>query len=246
MSTDSGICKELLSEIIARKLLTKDDIHKIKIELCRKYSLSKVPSDVDILSFSLDHAKLSELQNLLRLKPVRTLSGIAVVAVMSSPYACPHGKCAYCPGGVEKGTAQSYTGKEPASLRASMYDYDPYLQTKARLEQLETIGHSISKIELIIMGGTFTARPQDYQEYFIKSCFDAMNNFESKNLVDAQKRNEFANSRCIGLTIETRPDWCKKEHAEKMLTLGATRVELGVQTIYDSVLKAVSRGHSVK
>ncbi|MDI6855832.1 MAG: tRNA uridine(34) 5-carboxymethylaminomethyl modification radical SAM/GNAT enzyme Elp3 [Candidatus Thermoplasmatota archaeon] len=239
--TSAEICKEILSEILARKSSTKEEVHRIKIELCRKYSAPEVPSDADILSYS---AKFPNIQNLLTLKPVRSLSGVAVVAVMTSPYACPHGKCGYCPGGIEKGTAQSYTGKEPASLRASMYDYKPYLQMRARLEQLKAIGHSISKIELIVMGGTFTARAQDYQEYFIKSCFDAMNNSESKNLIEAQKKNEVASSRCIGLTIETRPDWCKQEHVEKMLAFGTTRVELGVQTLYDSVLKAVNRGHT--
>ncbi|HDO19133.1 MAG TPA: tRNA uridine(34) 5-carboxymethylaminomethyl modification radical SAM/GNAT enzyme Elp3, partial [Thermoplasmatales archaeon] len=148
------------------------------------------------------------------------------------------------PGGVEKNTPQSYTGYEPAARRAISHDFDPYRQTRSRIEQLEQIGHATDKIDFIVMGGTFTSRDPYYQRWFIKRCFDGMNGFESKDLEEAKRRNERAKSRCIGLTIETRPDWCRIQHIDAMLEFGATRVELGVQTVYDSILYEIKRGHT--
>jgi elongator complex protein 3 len=207
--------------------------------------MAHLPSDVDILEYASADI-YHDIEPFLRLKPVRTSSGVAVVAVMTSPSDCPHGKCIYCPGGKEFGTAQSYTGHEPAAMRAGSNDFDPYKQTRSRIEQLSTIGHPTDKVDLIIMGGTFTARDKDYQEWFVKRCFDALNQTETVCLEDAHSLNEFAPSRCIGLTVETRPDWCKKEHLDEMLRLGTTRVELGVQTTYDDILKGVERGHTVR
>jgi elongator complex protein 3 len=236
---------DIIDCIRSGKITTKDEIHKAKVKLCKKYHLAHLPSDVDILQHASPEI-YSELEPILRLKPVRTTSGVAVVAVMTSPSDCPHGKCTYCPGGTDFGTAQSYTGHEPAALRADANDFDPYLQTKSRIEQLSTIGHPTDKIDLIIMGGTFTAREKDYQEWFVKRCFDAMNKTETSSLTDAHSLNEFAPSRCIGLTMETRPDWCKSQHVDEMLKLGATRVELGVQTTYNEILKEIERGHTVE
>jgi len=185
-------------------------------------------------------------------KPVRSISGVIVVAVMTHPYPCPHGKCIYCPGGVSWGTPQSYVEKSPAVLRARRYNFDPYEQVRARLMQYMAMGHKPSKVELIIMGGTFPAMPLDYQEWFVTQCLEAMNRFPAKkpkcwiSLEEAQKRNERAIVRCIGLTIETRPDWAKSRHVDMFLKLGATRIEIGVQTIYDDILKKVKRGHTVE
>jgi elongator complex protein 3 len=183
--------------------------------------------------------------SLLRKKPMRTISGVAIVAVMTSPKSCPHGMCIPCPGGPGNNTPQSYTGYEPAAMRALINDFDPYLQTKSRFEQLEIIGHSIDKIDLILMGGTFTSRTPYYQNWFVKRCFDALNGENSVSLNIAQKKNEIATSRCIGLTVETRPDWFRLQHCDQVLALGATRVELGIQTIYDDILYKMERGHSV-
>lgn len=164
---------------------------------------------------------------------------------MTSPENCPHGLCVPCPGGPRSNTPQSYTGYEPATMRAILNNFDPYMQTKNRLSQLKSIGHSIDKIDLILMGGTFTARLPFYQEWFVKRCFDALNNFESKNLEQAKQINEKAKSRCIGLTVETRPDWFRLRHCDMSLSLGATRVELGIQTVYDDILYKINRGHNV-
>ncbi len=186
-------------------------------------------------------------------KPSRVLSGVAPVAIMTQPYPCPHGKCIYCPGGPDQGTPQSYIGEEPALMRAIRVHYDPYLQVHTRLKQYEILGYFPSKVDLIIMGGTFLAMPLDYQEWFITMALEAMNRYPIKekpskwiSLEEAQVKNEYARVRCIGLTIETRPDWAKEKHADWMLYLGATRVEIGVQSIYDDVLDLVRRGHGVK
>lgn len=233
--------KEII-EIIKKKKLNKEELQSLKLKVCKKYLLKKIPSDADILSYS----KNKKLESILRVKPTRTLSGVAVIAVMTSPANCPHGKCIYCPGGLEHGSAQSYTGKEPASLRAESNNFDPYFQTKQRLEQLNVIGHATDKIDLIIMGGTFTARDASYQDWFLLRCFDALNGRDSKTLREAQLLNENAKNRCIGLTIETRPDYCKEEHVNKILKQGGTRVELGVQTTFNNVLEKIERGHKVE
>ncbi len=184
-------------------------------------------------------------------KPVRMISGVTVVAVMANPYPCPHGKCIYCPGGVDVGTPQSYLRDSPAVMRALQYNFDPYEQVRGRLLQYKAMGHKPSKVELIVMGGTFPAMPRSYQEWFIANALEAMNRFPRKkagepSLEKAQIKNEHAKIRCIGLTLETRPDWSKEEHVDWFLHLGATRIELGVQSIYDDILTFVKRGHTVK
>ena len=193
------------------------------------------------------------IKRTVQLKPVRTISGVAVIAVMTSPHKCPHGLCVPCPGGPESQfqSPQSYTGYEPAALRAAQQDFDPCRQVTTRLEQLKQMGHPIDKAELIVMGGTFTSRSLCYQEWFVRRCIEAMNCFDSKrcatlSLECAQVINETAKVRNIGITFETRPDWSRKEHVDQMLKMGGTKVELGVQSTYDFVLKRMQRGHAVK
>ena len=226
------------------KIRSKEDLERWKNRLAKKYGV-RMPKNSEILRrISRDVAE--KYKGVLVKKPSRTLSGVAIVAIMTSPFPCPHGKCIYCPGGPDKGTAQSYTGHEPAALRAAQYNFDPYGQTKARIEQLNAIGHPTDKIDLIVMGGTFTARPQRYQEWFVKRAFDAMNGVDAKNLEEAQLINERAKNRCIGLTVETRPDWFFEREIDFALKLGATRVELGIQTVYDEILEKVKRGHGIR
>jgi elongator complex protein 3 len=239
---------EIIDLILADKIHSKEELHKAKVKLCKKYNLKIIPPDSEILACLPDNFSEDETESLvdvLRKKPMRTISGVAIVAVMTSPENCPHGLCIPCPGGPESGTPQSYTGHEPAALRASLNDFDPYLQTKNRISQLQAIGHPTDKIDLIIMGGTFTARSPYYQEWFVKRCFDALNGEESSSLDEAKKKNENASSRCIGLTVETRPDWFRLRHCDMSLSWGATRVELGVQTVYDDILYEIRRGHTV-
>lgn len=168
------------------------------------------------------------------------------MAVMSSPYPCPHGKCIFCPGGTDFGTPQSYTGKEPAARRAGRNDYDPFNQVKDRINQLEAIGHDVSSVDLIIMGGTFPCREPEYKEMFVRRCFDALNGKESENIREALDANEKSEHRCAAVAMETRPDRMKNEDAEDAMFLGATRFELGVQILDDGILRAVNRGHTVQ
>jgi len=176
-------------------------------------------------------------------KPTKTLSGVAPVAVMLKPRACKHGTCLYCP---TLQVPQSYTPKSPAVMRALLLNYNPYKQVQARLKAYQVMNHPTDKIELIIMGGTFLDYPTRYQYNFIKSCYDALNNKKSKNLQEAKKLNETARHRCVALCIETRPDVCSSKYIKKMLELGATRVELGVQMPDNTIYKKVKRGHTVK
>jgi elongator complex protein 3 len=176
-------------------------------------------------------------------KPTRTLSGVAVVAVMTAPAACPHGRCTYCPGGLERGTPQSYTGEEPSALRGSQFQWDARAITEHRLGVLDSIGHPTSKVEVIVMGGTFPSRPRPYQETVFRGVFDGLNGTVSRSLGDAQTANETAAHRCVSLTVETRPDWCDERVLPGLLDAGVTRVELGVECLTDPVLAAVNRAH---
>ena len=216
----------------------------IKIEVARELRASMIPSNSRILAAV--HRKRNELLSVLRLKPIRSLSGVTILTVMAKPYSCPHGKCIYCPGGPNYGTPSAYTGREPAAMRAIQHDYNPYAQVKSRIEQLLAIGHDVDKIELIIFGGTLTAYPQDYLEWFVTQCLNAISESNAKTIEEAQLAAENAPIRISDIALETRPDYCKEPHVDFMLRLGATRVELGVQTVYDDIYKLVNRGHTVE
>ena len=165
------------------------------------------------------------------------------MAVMTMPMPCP-GRCVYCP--TFSATPQSYTPESPAVLRGIECQFDAAKQVRVRLDGLADMGHPIDKIELIIMGGTFLATPKDYQYRFVKDCFDALNGIVSASLEEAKKRNENAACRCVGLCIETRPDFCGEEEVKRMLEFGTTRVEMGVQTLDDEIYRLVNRGHLVE
>jgi elongator complex protein 3 len=202
-----------------------------------------MPRNSDILSV-LPPGLRESFSEHLRIKKVRSVSGINVIGVMSSPRGCPHGRCVFCP--MEKGFPMSYTSGEPAAMRGLQFGYDPLLQITSRIEQLKAIGHEPSKVELVIQGGTFLAAPYGYQEEFVKRCLDAISGVESTNLEDAKVRAETSRIRNVGLTIETKPDWCKESHIDQMLRFGCTRVEIGVQIIDDAVYELTNRGHSVQ
>ncbi|MDD5648046.1 MAG: tRNA uridine(34) 5-carboxymethylaminomethyl modification radical SAM/GNAT enzyme Elp3 [Dehalococcoidia bacterium] len=176
-------------------------------------------------------------------KSSRTISGVTPVAVMARPMPCP-GSCVFCPS--FDGSPKSYTPESPAVLRALSCEYDPTRQVQFRLNIFSKMGHPVDKVELIIMGGTFLASPPEYQYSFIRSCYDALNGRPSQNLEEAQRLNETARYRCVGLCIETRPDWCSENDVKRMLEYGTTRVELGVQTLDDDIYRLVRRGHCVK
>jgi len=238
---------------IAEAVLMGEEIEKTKKKVSKKYRLPSLPANPDILvafreKFG-ENDDYSTLKTLLRLKPVRTISGVAVVSVMTSPAQCPHGKCVPCPGGVERGTPQSYIGLEPAAQRGRQHGYNAFKQVTARLRELAEIGHDVDKVEIIVMGGTFPAREKEYRDGFILDIFNALNCYggakPESDLEKAKRKNEKARARCIGLTIETRPDFSKREHILEMVRYGATKVELGVQSVYDDVLIRMRRGHSI-
>jgi elongator complex protein 3 len=242
-------CGEIINGILAGNI-TRENLQNAKIDISRRFGLSFLLSNSQIYNAADPHEQ-KLLQEVLQKKPVRTASGVVVIAVMTSPYPCPHGSCVPCPGGPPFNTPQSYTGLEPAAKRGIQHEFDPYKQVRGRLDQLQQIGHPIDKAELIVMGGTFTARPLDYQEWFVRRCLEAMNNFPNEYtsgfrfLENVFKQNELAKVRNVGITFETRPDFCRRHHVDRMLALGGTKVELGVQSIDDSVLQEINRGHTV-
>lgn len=247
--------KEIIEKIKSGKIRNQKELELEKIKIAKKFLLHKIPKNAEIFR-SYSEGKMKDkkedkefeiIKKFLRIKPIRTMSGVANIAVMwldkNDKFSCP-GSCIYCPRGIN--APQSYTGTEPATMRAQRYDYDGQRQVKNRIWQLGIIGHPTDKCELIVMGGTFPALQKDKQEAFIKSCLDAMNNRKSKSLMHAQKLNERAKHRCIGLTIETRPDYCSQEHINQMLKLGCTRVEIGVQCVDQLMLKKINRNHTVE
>ncbi|MFA4875995.1 MAG: tRNA uridine(34) 5-carboxymethylaminomethyl modification radical SAM/GNAT enzyme Elp3 [Methanoregula sp.] len=244
--------REIISRILS---LPPGDaaVVAVKIDICRKYGLSAVPKNSAILAAAAPDER-EILRKILLVKPTRTLSGVAPVAVMTSPYPCPHGKCLPCPGGPDHPfhSPQSYTGEEPAAKRAREHDFDPFRQVHARLEQFEILGHRVDKVELIVMGGTMTARPKEYQEEFVSRCIEAMNTYPGGApsqsplpVPEVGAGNETSAIRCVAITFETRPDWCRREHIEQMLDLGVTKVELGVQHVDDEILAYNRRGCTV-
>ncbi|MEW5872387.1 MAG: tRNA uridine(34) 5-carboxymethylaminomethyl modification radical SAM/GNAT enzyme Elp3 [Chloroflexota bacterium] len=183
-----------------------------------------------------------ELLARIRMKPVRTLSGVTTVTVMTQPYACP-GQCIFCPTDVRM--PKSYVPDEPGSRRALQHNFDPFAQVTARLEALESVGHPTEKVELLILGGTWSAYRRDYQEWFIRRCLEALNGVEAANLEQAQRVNETAAHRNVGLVIETRPDHISAREIAWLRRLGVTKVQMGAQSLDDAILNLNRRGHSV-
>src|SRR6266567_2850915 len=245
MSRVAGqVSNEIVERLLSLENPSRDDVNRLKIEVCRKYRSPLVPPNSQILKL-ISESLLPKFGPLLVDKQVRSLSGVTTVAVMPKPYGCPHGKCTYCPGGPDEGVPRAYTGREPAVMRALESGYDPYLQVESRLRQLRGMGHPVDKVELILVGGTFPFMPRSYQEDFVKRCLEALNGKETTSLEEAKRCCETARTRNVGITVETRPDWSRKSHVDHMLSMGVTRVEIGVQTLYDDVYDKIHRDHTV-
>jgi elongator complex protein 3 len=237
--------RRIIEDMVILEKPTQKDLDRIRIQVCRDLHLKKIPSNSEIIC-RLRPKEREKLISVLRRKPVRTISGISVIAVMTKPTPCPHGRCAYCPGGPEEGVPQSYTGREPAAMRGAQNDYDPYRQVRARLSQLQAIGHDVDKSELIIMGGTFPATPCTYQHSFLKGCLEGFIGTRTKDLTEAIRLAETSRVRNVGITVETRPDRIDVLETDSLLSMGITRVELGVQNVYDDIYELVHRGHKVE
>ncbi|MDP2900883.1 MAG: radical SAM protein, partial [Candidatus Bathyarchaeota archaeon] len=211
--------REIVEKLLQIDAPTRADVDGVKIEVARAHGLPRIPRNSEILA-TLTEEESERLLPVLRRKEARALSGVSVVAVMTEPYPCPHGRCAYCPGGPDEDSPQSYTGYEPAAMRGAQNEYDPYRQVKARIKQLESIGHVVDKVDLIIMGGTFPASPRRYQEGFVKGCLDALTDAPSADLAEAKLNAEKSNIRNVGITVETRPDCIREKDVDGMLDLG--------------------------
>ncbi len=272
--------KKLILENIGN-IKNRDKLEDIKRSLCKEFKIDSILNS-DILKQYREFLekglveKSESFETLLRKRSIRTLSGIAPVAVLTKSYPCP-GTCAYCPR--EKDVPVSYLANEPAVMRAIRCQYDPYKQVVFRLKALENNGHEPEKIEIIVIGGTWSYLPIKYKYWYIANCFRAANDYNrlKKNklsstkktdsfkaniksfykqnlslsaLKDAltleQKKNESAKYRIIGLTLETRPDYINATELIEMRTFGCTRVEMGVQAVDDKILKINKRGHGIK
>ncbi|CAH8591214.1 unnamed protein product [Schistosoma guineensis] len=248
--TVSEIISHLLKSIEEKRDV---DLNKLKSAISSKYGLASQPRLVDLIAaVPTEHRHV--LLPHLKAKPVRSASGIVVIAVMCKPHRCPHiavtgNVCVYCPGGPDSDfeySTQSYTGYEPTSMRAIRARYNPFIQTRHRIEQLQQLGHTCDKVEFIVMGGTFMCLSEDYRDYFIRSLHDALSGHTSQNVDEAVIYSERSRTKCVGITIETRPDYCLKKHLSEMLRYGCTRLEIGVQSVYEDVARDTNRGHTVK
>ncbi|MFA6422513.1 MAG: tRNA uridine(34) 5-carboxymethylaminomethyl modification radical SAM/GNAT enzyme Elp3 [Candidatus Buchananbacteria bacterium] len=241
--TDS--IQTILSKIISRNPATEKEFFNIARREFGKFKISS-PEKSKLLSAYHRLVKAGKIKSNTKIerflvkRAIRTLSGVAVISALTKTFPCP-GNCLYCPS--EKNMPKSYLSNEPAVMRAILAKFDPYKQIQIRLNALRANGHSTEKVELIVMGGTWSYLPKKYQNWFIKRCLDALNGRTATDLAKAQKLNERTKHRCIGLTLETRPDYITKKEVARMRELGCTRVELGIQHIDDAILKLNRRGH---
>ena len=242
---EKEISREIIDFLIKHPKIARQKITNIKGRIGKKFHYNKVVKNATILY----HATNEEneiITRLLKRRTTRTLSGVSVIAIMTKPLPCP-GTCIYCPGEAsqpDEKVAQSYTGREPAAMRSIYSNYDPFLQVQSRIKDLEAIGHKVDKVELILMGGCLLSADLNYQTNFIKGALEGIIEERVNNLEEAKQHAEKSKRRVIGITIETRPDYCKEFHVDRMLSYGTTRVEIGVQTIYDDIYDLVKRGHS--
>ncbi|MBU0546456.1 radical SAM protein, partial [Patescibacteria group bacterium] len=262
------ISNKIILEALKTKPQSADELNKLKRQILRLHKSDGIPNSAQLLKsyhklLARKRVKRSKyLEHLLIKRAVRTLSGVSIITVLTKPFPCP-GECVYCPN--EKIMPKSYISDEPAAARALMLGFDPFEQVARRIEALENNGHPTDKIELIVKGGTWNAYPVEYQYWFILRCFEASNRKNQnakikmqndnlkfkiidlkKNIIKAQKKNETAPHRIVGLTLETRPDHITEKNIWIMRELGCTRVELGAQTTDNKILKTIKRGHDAK
>ncbi|HVC27610.1 MAG TPA: elongator complex protein 3 [Nitrososphaerales archaeon] len=244
---ESAAIASLVSSILSGEIASRHQLERAKKEAAKRYHLDKFLTNSQIY-LALSPEERAGRKEIFRVHPRRSASGIVIVTVFTSPASCPHGTCVYCPGGPSMGTPQSYVPDGPSMRGARGVGFDPHLQAQKMLRKYLDRGHEASKVELMVEGGTFLAMPRDYQEWFIKGAFDGLNcaKSPSASLEQAHTVNELAEYRSVGLTIETKPDWCRPEHVDMLLSYGVTKVEIGVQALRDAILARSNRGHSVQ
>lgn len=237
---------ELSKKIQKSPPSSHEAMNQLKRQVARELQTS-LPLDHDLLAV---YRRLIEegvteknvvLEKFLTVREVRTLSGIAPIGVHTKPFPCP-GKCIFCP--TEPGMPKSYLSTQPAVMRAISNEFDPYRMVDSRVKMLESNGHNVEKCELIVMGGTWSFFPHNYQEAFLKRCYDGFNQCDASDIREAKRINETAKYRMVGMTLETRPDYIDEDEVRRWRFYGATRAELGIQQLDDEVLTANRRGHS--
>jgi elongator complex protein 3 len=227
-----SLAPEEMSQIVrrhpyaGRRTFNKNQLVRAYRDFCR----------LGVLPF--ERETLRKLQR----KPVRTVSGVAPVTVLTEPFPCP-GSCIFCP--EVEGQPKSYLPDEPGAARAASSSFDPFAQTAGRINTFEALGHNAEKVELLVLGGSWSAYPADYQEWFIRRCLEAMNGREALTLAQAQAENETAVHRNVGLVVETRPDMITPTEITRLRRLGVTKVQLGVQSLDDELLALNGRDHTV-
>jgi len=234
----------IAEEITHGRVGSRDQLEKMKKKAAARYSLNRYVTTQEILA-AIPETQRRAFEEILRVHPRRSASGIVVVTAFSAPFSCPHGTCVFCPGGPSVGTPQSYLPQSPGMRAALESEFDPYQQVRKCLAKYTANGHEVGKVETIIEGGTFIAVDRDYQHGFVKGVYDGLNGAESKTLEEAQSLNESAASRCVGLTLESKPDWCRPADIDLMLGYWITRLEIGVQSLRDPILSRSNRGHTV-
>lgn len=238
----------MIEDLRIARPTTREELDKLKRSLAKKYGVTVISNRTLLGAYRQFLGKdagpeADAFVRLLQRRSIRTMSGVAPITVLTKPYPCP-GRCVYCP--TERNMPKSYIASEPAAARALANNFDPYTQVTGRIRQLEANGHVADKIELIVLGGTWSFYEKDYREWFIKRCFEAANGVESMTLGEAQKVNETAVHRVIGVTLETRPDYVNEEELWHMRLLGCTHVQIGVQSLDQAVLDLIKRDDTVK
>lgn len=233
-------------------------LHKLKKRFSSQYGVSPFANIelMDAYKNLIGRGALPEdreFWKVLRKRGVRSHSGIANITVITKAFPCP-GKCIFCP--TEPKMPKSYLSNEPAIMRAILNDFDPYRQTLNRLASLQKTGHFTDKVDVIISGGTWSFYPKRYQSDFVRGIFNALNApgengqlqqgwRKARTLEEAQRMNETAANRCIGLSVETRPDHITEAELKRLRKLGCTKIEIGVQSLNDEILALNRRGHGI-
>ncbi|MBU0612772.1 tRNA uridine(34) 5-carboxymethylaminomethyl modification radical SAM/GNAT enzyme Elp3 [Patescibacteria group bacterium] len=271
------IITQFVTEAIKADLKGRRDLYRFKRQFSKKHQIPFYTNNLILAHYrQLVNKGITKKNNnfvrALRIRDIRTLSGIASIGVHTKSLPCP-GKCIYCP--TENDMPKSYLSTQPAVMRSMAQKFDPYKMVRTRLRAYYENGHPTDKCELIVMGGTWSYHNPLYQIWYLKRCFDAFNDGisssrrsradvneikEVKSILEtkkrrnqimaklkrAQKLNETAKDRVVGITLETRPDFVSKKEVHLMRELGATRVEMGVQSIHDHILDFNKRGHKVE
>ncbi|MBI5755154.1 tRNA uridine(34) 5-carboxymethylaminomethyl modification radical SAM/GNAT enzyme Elp3 [Candidatus Peregrinibacteria bacterium] len=240
------LAAQFVFQILKNPPKTRTELQKLKNIFSAAHTLSVFTNQDIVLAYKMlrEQGRVEKnlaFEKLIRKRSIRSLSGVAVVTVLMKPYPCP-GKCVFCP--TEARMPKSYLSNEPGAMRALLNDFDPYRQVKNRLLALEASGHPTDKVELIVLGGTFSSYPRQYQQDFIRQCLNAMNGgAKERSLEKAQKKNETARHRLVGLSLETRPDFVTEDEIRHFRSLGCTKIQLGVQHLDTDVLVLNKRGH---